>query len=97
MISQLDHRMARRVGFLSLLFLPCLHGHAFSQSFDVIGTRALGMGGAFVAVADDASVTWWNPAGLPNSLILDGIAEGGPGRLTKSDDRPISDQTGSEL
>jgi hypothetical protein len=89
--------MARRVGFLSLLFLASLHGHAFSQSFDVIGTRALGMGGAFVAVADDASVTWWNPAGLPNSLILDGIAEGGAGRLTKSDDRPISDQTGSEL
>lgn len=28
------------------------------------GARALGMGGAFVAVADDASTTFWNPAGL---------------------------------
>lgn len=28
------------------------------------GARALGMGGAFVAVADDASAAWWNPAGL---------------------------------
>lgn len=28
------------------------------------GARALGMGGAFVAVADDASSTFWNPAGL---------------------------------
>ena len=26
--------------------------------------RALGMGNAFVALADDASATWWNPAGL---------------------------------
>lgn len=28
------------------------------------GARALGMGGAFVALADDASATYWNPAGL---------------------------------
>jgi long-subunit fatty acid transport protein len=29
-----------------------------------VGARALGMGGAFVAVADDASASYWNPAGL---------------------------------
>lgn len=28
------------------------------------GARALGMGSAFVAVADDASASFWNPAGL---------------------------------
>jgi len=28
------------------------------------GARALGMGGAFIAVADDASAASWNPAGL---------------------------------
>ena len=31
-----------------------------------VGARALGMGGAFVAVADDASTSYWNPAGLVN-------------------------------
>ena len=29
-----------------------------------VGARAVGMGGAFVAVADDASSLYWNPAGI---------------------------------
>ena len=29
-----------------------------------VGARALGMGGAFFAVADDATAAYWNPAGL---------------------------------
>lgn len=29
-----------------------------------VGPRALGMGGAFTAIADDANATYWNPAGL---------------------------------
>lgn len=29
-----------------------------------VGARPLGMGGAFIAVADDANVTYWNPAAL---------------------------------
>lgn len=29
-----------------------------------IGPRSMGMGGAFTAVADDASAAYWNPAGL---------------------------------
>lgn len=32
----------------------------------IVGTRALGMGNAFVAVADDPSTVFFNPAGLSN-------------------------------
>ncbi len=42
-------------------FLP---GPAAAQPFETVGTRASGMGGAFVAVADDASAAYWNPAGF---------------------------------
>ena len=49
---------------------------ASAQTFETFGTRAAGMGGAFVAVADDASAVYWNPAGLALggsyfSLVLD--------------------------
>jgi long-subunit fatty acid transport protein len=43
------------------------------------GARALGMGGAFIAVADDATAASWNPAGLVQlessevSLVCEGI------------------------
>ena len=46
-----------------------------AQVFESVGTRAMGMAGAFVAVADDATAAYWNPAGLPSgaflSLLLD--------------------------
>ena len=56
---------------------------AFAQRFDDVGVRAQGMAGAFVAVADDASATWWNPAGLATGLtFVDAsiqVMEGGRG------------------
>jgi hypothetical protein len=48
---------------------------AYAQSFDVVGVRAQGMGGAFVAVADDSSATWWNPAGLATGAFADTTIE----------------------
>ena len=44
---------------------------AAAQIVEAVGGRALGMGGAFVAVADDSSATWWNPAGLADGPFLD--------------------------
>ncbi len=39
---------------------------AFSNglSLNSVGTRALGMGGAFIGLANDATAIYWNPAGL---------------------------------
>lgn len=34
------------------------------QAFAYFGTRPMGMGGAFTAVADDANAAYWNPAGF---------------------------------
>lgn len=44
---------------------------ARSQVVETLGSRALGMGGAFVAVASDSSATWWNPAGLAAGPFVD--------------------------
>jgi len=35
-------------------------------AFACYGVRAMGMGGAFIAVADDVQSVYWNPAGLAN-------------------------------
>ena len=48
---------------------------ASAQTTDVIGVRAQGMGGAFTGVADDASASWWNPAGLAGGPLFNGLIE----------------------
>ena len=35
-----------------------------SFSYACVGARPMGMGGAFIGVADDVNTTYWNPAGL---------------------------------
>ena len=63
---------------LFFLFLYTLHGTLLTCSYAItgqagldiavleagVGARALGMGGAFTAVADNADAPFWNPAGL---------------------------------
>jgi hypothetical protein len=58
---------------------------AVAQIYESVGTRAQGMGGAFVAVADDASAAWWNPAGLATGRLLSVVVEGGATTEPRSD------------
>jgi Long-chain fatty acid transport protein len=59
--------------------LFCTSGLARANGFQLpeAGTRAMGMNNAFVAVADDASALWYNPAGLAflegGHLMLGGV------------------------
>ena len=53
---------------LGLSFLTATPSPA--QVFESVGTRATGMAGAFVAVADDATAAYWNPAGLPTGAFF---------------------------
>lgn len=55
------------------------------QSYEALGTRAAGMGGAFVGVADDATAVYWNPAGLAAGAFLSLVIDNGSGE-SKADD-----------
>ena len=64
----------------SALFLALVLGTpapANAQAIETVGARALGMGGAFVAVANDSTATWWNPAGLAVGPFVDLTVSGG--------------------
>lgn len=58
----------RRALGLSVLCAPLFAAAPASAYFErlEVGARAIAMGGAFAAVADDASAVYWNPAGLPS-------------------------------
>jgi long-chain fatty acid transport protein len=51
------------LGALSLCLLPAL-ALASGYGLNELGTKALGMGGAFAAQADDPSAVYFNPAGI---------------------------------
>ena len=54
---------------LGAVFFSLAAAPADAQSFEALGSRAQGMG-AFVAVADDASAVYWNPAGLASGAYF---------------------------
>ena len=63
------------VAFLSCVLVCAAAAPAQAQSSDQVGVRALGMGGAFTAVADDSTATWWNPAGLASGAYFSAMLE----------------------
>src|SRR4051812_9554159 len=58
---------------------------ASAQPVDSVGVRAQGMGGAFTAVADDATATWWNPAGMAGGAYFNALLEFGTNREPPTD------------
>jgi hypothetical protein len=68
----------------------------FGQSFPAVGTRAAGMGGAFVGVADDASAIYWNPAGLAAGSYFTLVLDDGSGEAVP-DRSPLGHENSSFL
>jgi long-chain fatty acid transport protein len=52
----------KRLALAALLVPSLVHAAGLSRP-NIAGPRAIGMGGAFTAVADDVSAVWYNPAG----------------------------------
>ncbi len=72
--------MSRAVTLVVFLVLTASARASHGQDAEAIGIRAQGMGGAFTAIADDASATWWNPAGLAAGAFFNFLLEVGDQR-----------------
>jgi len=57
-----------------------------------VGARAAGMGGAFVAVADDASAVYWNPAGVATGSFVSAVVDFGRGQLPPGTTQTVATQ-----
>jgi hypothetical protein len=64
-----------RIGVL--LAASALPSHVSAAEFVIAGPRAMGMGGAGVAVTTNALATYWNPAGLAMTQTVDIRVQGG--------------------
>jgi hypothetical protein len=78
-----------------ILGLLALFAAQTANAQSQVGTRGSGMAGAFVAVADDASAVYWNPAGVATGSIVSVVLDAGRFRITPLDDargRPTGPQ-----
>jgi hypothetical protein len=71
--------------FVSVVSLVLMAAPLAAQTTDTIGVRAQGMGGAFTAVADDATASWWNPAGMAGGAYFNALLESGRHQEPPSD------------
>jgi len=67
--SQGNCVLSKKTWFLGLALiisssLPITKAYASGVNLEGLGIRAMGMGSAFIGLADDASAVFWNPAGL---------------------------------
>jgi len=77
--------------FVSVVSLFSLAAHVGAQPADVVGIRAQGMAGAFTAVADDATASWWNPAGMAGGAYFNALFDSGTHREPPEDRTPAGD------
>ncbi|TKB33707.1 MAG: hypothetical protein E8D51_05650 [Nitrospira sp.] len=61
-------RLLYTIATLMVLAIPA---QTYAVEFVTVGPRAMGMGGAGVAVTTDALATYWNPAGLAMTQTVD--------------------------
>ncbi len=66
---RMEIRVVKKIVLLLIILIqPILSYSAGSKVMDFlnigVGARPVGMGGAFVALADDVNAVYWNPAGL---------------------------------
>src|SRR6187402_1536034 len=73
--------LGRCISSLAILLSLPVSAHAQAEaplrldSGQAVGVRAAGMGGAFTAVADDASAVFWNPAGFASGSFFSLVAD----------------------
>src|SRR5690606_20857623 len=67
---------------------------AYSAAAQPLGNRAQGMAGAFVAVADDATSVYWNPAGMATGALVSFVVDYGDGE--RRPDRDLSPEGGGD-
>ena len=68
------YRSLRAVAIFIGLMVPA---QALALEFVTVGPRAMGMGGAGVAITTDSLATYWNPAGLAMTQTVDVRIQGG--------------------
>ncbi len=69
-------RIDRIAGLVAIGLLIVAPGQAWATVADTfgVGGKAIAMGGAFTAIADDHSATWYNPAGLTQPASIQASA-----------------------
>jgi hypothetical protein len=62
-----------RSSLVFFFLLLCVFSPSIASAQGPLAPRSEGMAGAFVAVADDASAVYWNPAGIATGSIVSGV------------------------